>query len=106
MDKNNALVVFEDKAIRRVWFNDEWWFSVVDIVGALDASSIPKRYWSDLKLKLSLEGFEPYEKIVQLKLIAEDGKLRLTDCVNTKNAFRIIQSIPSKSWNSVPSFST
>ena len=71
-------------------------FSVIDVVNALDASTIPKRYWSDLKIKLSQEGFEPYDKIVQLKMPAEDSKLRLTDCANTKNMFRIIQSIPSK----------
>ena len=77
------------------WFNDEWHFSIIDVVNALEASTIPKRYWSDLKAKLSIEGFEPYDKIVQLKLPAEDGKLRETDCANTKNMFRIIQSIPS-----------
>jgi hypothetical protein len=65
-------------------------------VSALETSSVPKRYWSDLKSKLSQEGFEPYDKIVQLKMTAEDGKLRLTDCATTKNMFRIIQSIPSK----------
>ena len=92
---NKALVVFQEKRIRRIWYNGEWWFSVVDVVHALEASTIPKRYWSDLKAKLSEEGFEPYDKIVQLKLPAEDGKLRETDCANTKNMFRIIQSIPS-----------
>src|SRR3989344_4394525 len=95
MDKNNALVVFQDKKIRRTWHSDEWYFSVVDVVSALEASTIPKRYWSDLKAKLSIEGFEPYDKIVQLKLMAEDGKSRETDCANTKNIFRIIQSVPS-----------
>lgn len=95
MDKEKALVVFQNKNIRRAWFNDEWWFSVVDIVGVLTQSDRPKKYWSDLKVKLAGEGFEPSEKIGQLKLIAEDGKLRLTDCASTKNLFRIIQSIPS-----------
>ena len=94
MDK--ALVVFQDKKIRRIWHNEEWYFSVVDAVNALDASTIPKRYWSDLKSKLNSEGFELYDKIVQLKLPAEDGKLRETDCANTESMFRIIQSIPSK----------
>jgi len=94
-DKNNALVVFQDKKIRRTWHSDEWYFSVVDVVNALEASTIPKRYWSDLKAKLAIEGFEPYDKIVQLKLMAEDGKSRETDCANTKNIFRIIQSVPS-----------
>jgi DNA-damage-inducible protein D len=91
----NALVVFQDKKIRRVWHNEEWYFSVIDVVSALDASTIPKRYWSDLKGKLAEEGFEPYDKIVQLKLPAEDGKLRETDCASTTSMFRIIQSIPS-----------
>jgi len=91
----HKLIVFEDKNIRRIWHDDEWFFSVIDVVTALETSTIPKRYWSDLKSKLSQEGFEPYDKIVQLKLLAEDGKLRITDCANTKNLFRIIQSIPS-----------
>lgn len=95
MDENKALVVFQDKRIRRIWHNNEWFFSVIDVVNALEASTTPKRYWSDLKVKLSNEGFEPYDKIVQLKLPAEDGKLRETDCANTNNMFRIIQSVPS-----------
>ncbi len=94
-DSDKALVVFQGKKIRRTWFNDEWWFSVVDIVGALAQTDRIRKYWSDLKTKLQDEGFEPSEKIGQLKLKAEDGKLRLTDCANTKNMFRIIQSIPS-----------
>ncbi|MBI5002199.1 Bro-N domain-containing protein [Candidatus Woesearchaeota archaeon] len=95
-DENKHLIVFQDKKIRRVLHNEEWYFSVVDVVEALEASALPKRYWSDLKAKLVEEGFEPYDKIVQLKLPAEDGKLRETDCANTKNMFRIIQSVPSK----------
>ncbi len=95
MDKNQALVVFQDKQIRRTWFNDEWWFSVVDIIGVLTQTDRARKYWSDLKIKLQDESFEVSEKIGQLKLMAEDGKLRLTDCANTKNVFRIIQSIPS-----------
>ena len=93
MEQDKALVVFQDKKIRRTWHNSEWFFSVVDVVNALEASTLPKRYWSDLKAKLTNEGFEPYDKIVQLKLPAEDGKLRDTDCANTKEMFRIIQSI-------------
>jgi hypothetical protein len=95
MEQDKRLVVFQNKKIRRAWFNDEWWFSVVDILGALTRTDRARKYWSDLKTKLAEEGFEVSEKIGQLKLIAEDGKLRPTDCVNTKNAFRIIQSIPS-----------
>src|SRR3989338_1112327 len=94
-DSDKALVVFQGKKIRRAWFNDEWWFSVVDIIGALTKTDRARKYWSDLKTKLQDEGFEVSEKIGQLKLVAEDGKLRPTDCANTKNMFRIIQSIPS-----------
>ncbi|MBI2124311.1 Bro-N domain-containing protein [Candidatus Pacearchaeota archaeon] len=95
MNEENALVVFQGSRIRRTWFNDEWWFSVVDIVGALTQTDRARKYWSDLKVKLAEEGFEVSEKIGQLKLLADDGKLRITDCANTKNMFRIIQSIPS-----------
>jgi hypothetical protein len=95
MDKDKALVVFQDKEIRRTWFNNEWFYSIIDIVATLTESSMPKRYWSDLKIKLLDEGFEAYDKIVQLKLLAEDEKLRETDCANVENLFRIIQSIPS-----------
>lgn len=91
----NKLVVFQGKNIRRVLHNDEWYFSVVDVVEALTGSSIPRRYWSDLKAKLEAEGFQLYDKIVQLKLEASDGKKYDTDCANTKNVFRISQSIPS-----------
>jgi hypothetical protein len=95
MDNNNALIVFQDKKIRRIWFKEEWYFSIVDIIAVLTESSIPKRYWSDLKLRLEEEGFEAYDKIVPLKLVAEDNKFRFTDCANTEIIFRIIQSIPS-----------
>jgi DNA-damage-inducible protein D len=93
---DSALVVFQGKSVRRVYCDEEWHFSVIDIIAILTDSSAPRRYWSDLKAKMEDEGFEPYDKIVQLKMPAEDGKLRFTDCVNTKNAFRLIQAIPSK----------
>ncbi len=96
MNPTNALVAFEGKNIRRLWYNEKWHFSVIDVVEVLTDSSIPKRYWSDLKTKLLEEGFEPYDKIVQLKMLAEDGKLRETDCANTENMLRVVQSIPSK----------
>ena len=90
------VAVFGGKHIRKVLHEGEWWFSVVDIVQVLTGSSIPKRYWSDLKKKLVSEGFtETYEKIVRLKLLAPDGKMRLTDCADTETMFRVIQSIPS-----------
>ena len=95
MEENTALIVFQDKKIRRTWFNDEWWFSVVDIIEVLTESARPRKYWNDLKKKLYDAGFELSEKIGQLKVTSSDGKQYLSDCVNTKNAFRIIQSIPS-----------
>ncbi|MEK6876896.1 MAG: phage antirepressor protein, partial [Nanoarchaeota archaeon] len=66
--------VFQGKKIRRTWFNDEWWFSVVDIVEALTQTDRARKYWSDLKTKLQDEGFEVSEKIGQLKLVSTDGK--------------------------------
>jgi len=96
MIKSDKIIVFQDKKIRRTWFNDEWWFSVVDIIEILTESGRARKYWSDLKKKLLEEGFELSEKIGQLKLLSSDGKKYFTDCVTTKNAFRIIQSIPSK----------
>jgi len=103
-EKQNGLIVFQDKTIRRIRFNDEWWFSVVDIIEALTQTDRARKYWSDLKVKLTEEGFELSEKIGQLKLMSTDGKFYATDCANTKNLFRIIQSIsspkaePFKQW--------
>jgi len=68
MDKDKALVVFQGTKIRRTWFNDGWWFSVVDITGVLTQTGMARKYWSDLKVKLIEEGFELSEKIGQLKL--------------------------------------
>jgi len=94
--EKKEIIVFNGKNIRRKLVDDKWFFSIIDIIAVLTDSNIPKRYWSDLKIKLKEEGFEAYDKIVQLKLIAEDGKLRETDCADTEGIFRIIQSIPSK----------
>lgn len=93
----NSLAIFENFKVRRYYDEKKeiWYFSVIDIVAILTDSSIPKRYWSDLKNKLKNEGSEVYEKIVQLKLIANDGKRYKTDCFSVADLFRIIQSIPS-----------
>jgi DNA-damage-inducible protein D len=75
MDKDNKLAVFQGKHIRKVLHDGEWWFSIIDVVEVLTDSSIPKRYWSDLKRKLASARYaELYDKIVQLKLQAADGK--------------------------------
>ena len=94
---NNKLALFEEKEIRRTWEKGKWYFSVVDVVFALTDSKNPRRYWSDLKIKLSDEGYDIqlYDFIVQLKLESTDGKKYKTDCADTEGILRIIQSIPS-----------
>lgn len=91
------LVVFRGKNIRRTEHNGEWYFSIIDVVDVLTESKNARRYWSDLKRKLTEEeGFSQlYEKIVQLKLMSSDGKKYETDTADTETVFRIIQSIPS-----------
>ena len=93
----NKLAIFEEKEIRREWYKDEWYFSVIDVVEALvENNRRPRKYWSDLKQKLISEWFvEVSEKIGQLKMMAKDGKMRLTDVADTKTLLRIIQTIPS-----------
>ena len=97
MTKETNIKLFEEKKVRTIWDEEkeEWYFSVVDVVGVLTDSENPRRYWSDLKIKLEKEGSQLYENIVQLKLLASDGKMRVTDVANEKQLFRIIQSIPS-----------
>lgn len=94
---DNKIQIFEDKKIRTAWNEEteEWYFSVVDVCEVLSGTDNPRRYWSDLKRKLAAEGSELYEKIVQLKMTAADGKKRLTDVADTEQLLRIIQSIPS-----------
>ena len=95
---NKSLIVFQDKKIRRIRYNEEWYFSVIDIIAVLtDQADYQKarKYWNKLNQRLREEGSETVTKCHQLRLPALDGKLRLTDCANTKNMFRIIQSIPS-----------
>ena len=91
------IKLFEEKKVRSHYDaeNEVWYFSVIDVIEILTDSTIPKRYWADLKKKLAQEGSEVYEKIVQLKMEAADGKLRETDVADTKTLLRIIQSIPS-----------
>ena len=93
----NDIKLFETKKVRSHWDGEKeiWYFSVIDVIEILTGSTIPKRYWTDLKKKLMQEGSEVYDKIVQLKMIAEDGKNRLTDTADTETLLRLIQSIPS-----------
>jgi hypothetical protein len=96
-EQKNKIKLFEDKQVRFEWDEqaEKWWFSVVDIIAVLTDSDNPRRYWSDLKRKLQAEGSQLYENIVQLKMLAPDGKKRLTDVADTEQVLRIIQSVPS-----------
>ncbi len=91
MEERNALVVFQNNKIRRIKYNNEWYFSVVDVIEALTDSPSPRQYWGVLKGRES----QLLTFCLQLKLPSADGKYYATDCANTKNMFRIVQSIPS-----------
>ena len=95
--KSNKLAIFKGRKIRRVWDKkqEKWYFSVVDVVGALDASENPRNYWKVLKNRLKQEGSKVVTKCNQLKMMATDGKFYLTDTADTEIMFRVIQSIPS-----------
>lgn len=99
-DKLDVILnLFEEKEIRSIWDSkrEDYYFSVVDVIGALTDASIPTRYWSDLKSKIINEGSQLYEKIVQLKMKSlKDGKMYLTDTLDTEGIFRLIESVPSK----------
>ncbi|OGH90707.1 MAG: antirepressor [Candidatus Magasanikbacteria bacterium RIFOXYD12_FULL_33_17] len=97
MKNKTSLAIFENFKVRRIYDEKKeiWYFSIIDVIEILTNTSIPRRYWSDLKSKLKKEGSEVYEKIVQLKMTAPDGKQRKTDSFSTEDLLRIIQSIPS-----------
>ena len=96
-DISTTIKLFEDKRVRTAWNEDEeeWYFSIVDVIAILTDSSNPRNYWNMLKSRLNQEGNETYTNCVQLKMQATDGKMRLTDVANTEQLLRIIQSIPS-----------
>lgn len=95
MDKiPTQISIFKNKKIRKVLHKNEWWFSILDAIEALTDSPHPKTYWAKLKDR-DVSISQPFPFWEQLKLIAEDGKMRETDCSNTEGIFRIIQSIPS-----------
>ena len=98
MEPDDKIQLFENQRIRTAWDEEKekWYFSIVDVCEVLSGTDNPRRYWSDLKRKLKSEGaVELYEKIVQLKMTASDGKKRLTDMADTEQLLRIVQSIPS-----------
>ena len=93
----NNLKLFEQKKVRSHWDEKEekWYFSIIDVIEILTVTGRGRKYWNDLKTKLKKEGSELSEKIGQLKMQAEDGKMRMTDVATTEQLFRLIQSIPS-----------
>lgn len=95
----NDIKLFEQSKIRSVYDEEKdlWYFSVIDVIAILTDSNEPRRYWSDLKRKLKKEADtdQPYEKIVQLKMLAPDGKMRETDVADAETMLRIVQSVPS-----------
>ena len=97
MTKETAIKLFESKQVRSVWDSEteKWYFSIIDVIEVLTGTDRPRKYWSDLKAKLKREGSELSEKIGQLKMPAEDGKIRMTDVADTEQLFRIIQSVSS-----------
>jgi DNA-damage-inducible protein D len=102
---HTSVALFQEKAVRRIWYQDRWFFSVIDVIAILTDSPNPRRYWSDLKRDLETEGFsEVYAQSVQLKMEAPDGKMRVTDAADTTTLLRIIQSVrspkaePFKRW--------
>ncbi len=95
--KENSIIIFHEKEVRR-YFDEEkelWYFSIIDVIAILTESENPKKYWSVLKTRLRQEGSELATNCSQLKMEAQDGKMRLTDVANTEQLLRLIQSVPS-----------
>jgi len=99
VDEDESLVVFQGKGVRRLWYKNEWYYSVIDIIAVLteqDVHQKARKYWNKLSQRLREEGSEVVTNCHRLKLPAADGKYYATDSANTKTLFRIIQSVPSK----------
>jgi prophage antirepressor-like protein len=93
----NKSAVFKNKNIRRTWYKNDWWFSVVDFIYAINVSKIPKSYWNKMKARVSEEEKHKISTIYQPLIVkAKDGKKSETDCATTEGIFRLIQSIPSR----------
>ena len=97
MSQKQALQIFDEKRIRTAWddVTEKWYFSVVDVVGALTGSANPTAYWRKLKQRLREEGNQTVTNCHGLKMQAPDGKMRMTDVADTEQILRVIQSIPS-----------
>jgi DNA-damage-inducible protein D len=95
MEMENKILPFEGKEIRKIWHNEEWYFSIVDIITVLTDSSQPSRYWSDLKKKSEKESNQSFDFCERLKLPRPDGKSYPSDCANTEGVLRVVMSVPS-----------
>ena len=97
MKQNNKIKLFEDKSVRTLWDNEKekWFISIVDVIAILSDSPNPQVYWRVLKMRLKNEGNETVTNCNGLKMLASDGKMRMTDVANMEQLFRLIQSIPS-----------
>lgn len=97
MTHQNKIQLFEQKQVRTVWVDEQekWFFSIIDVIEILTDSPRPRKYWNALKTKLQDEGSELSHNLGQLKIRANDGKMRMTDVADTEQLFRLIQSIPS-----------
>ena len=97
MKKENSIIIFKQKEVRRHWDEDKevWYFSVVDVIEILTESPRPRKYWNALKTKLKKEGSELSQNLGQLKMKSSDGKFYKTDVLDTENILRLVQSIPS-----------
>lgn len=95
--KDNSIVLFHEKQVRRHWDEEKelWYFSIIDVIEILTESPRPRKYWNALKTKLEEEGSEVSQELGQLKMKAQDGKMRTTDVADTETLLRVIQSIPS-----------
>lgn len=97
MTKKQEIQLFEEKKVRTVWDDEQekWYFSIVDVCGVLTDSPNPRNYWKVLKHRLIQEGNETVTNCNQLKMLAQDGKMRMTDVADVETILRLIQSIPS-----------
>ena len=97
MHKDKTIILFNDQSVRRHWDEDNelWYFSVIDVISILTDSIDPNSYWRKLKQRLIKEGNETVTKCHRFKMKAKDGKFRDTDCLETEDILRLVQSIPS-----------
>lgn len=102
MEQNSKIVLFQEKSIRRLWYNEEWVYNVADVLGVLTDSRDAKGYWRQLKKRMiEKEGGQYYNILVPVKMLSTDGKYYKADCASTKNILRIIMSVPSPKAQSI-----